>query len=278
MPIPPPIDAVPQLYELDRRLLDLLRALTPEDWNAQTVARLWKVRDAAAHLLDGNIRILSLLRDQHHLEAPEIRSYEDLVAYLNGLNASWVQAMRRVSPQMLIQLHELTGPQFCDYYASLDPWVDAAFSVAWAGEQVSQNWFHIAREYTEKFLHQQQIRDATGRPGILTQELFGLYLDIQMRGLPHTFRATEAPAGTRVRVRITGGGIRLAWDLLRQEAHWALVPVQDHAPDAELQLPPDPAWKLFSKSLRPADVMDQAVLLGEERLARQAMELVAVMA
>jgi hypothetical protein len=42
----------------------------------------------------------------------------------------------------------------------LDP--DAAgLAAAWAGETDSRNWFDVAREYTEKWHHQQQLRDAT---------------------------------------------------------------------------------------------------------------------
>ena len=41
----------------------------------------------------------------------------------------------------------------------------AIFSVAWAGESESENWFDVARDYTERWHHQQQIRDAVGRPG-----------------------------------------------------------------------------------------------------------------
>jgi Mycothiol maleylpyruvate isomerase N-terminal domain len=44
-------------------LVDLLESLPVEKWARQTVARLWNVKDVAAHLLDGNIRILSMLRD-----------------------------------------------------------------------------------------------------------------------------------------------------------------------------------------------------------------------
>ena len=47
---------------LDQKLIELLKSLSPEDWNKQTVAKLWTVRDIAAHLLDGNLRTLSLSR------------------------------------------------------------------------------------------------------------------------------------------------------------------------------------------------------------------------
>ena len=54
------------LPELDRKLLDLLKNLPAADWDKPTIAKLWTVKDVAAHLLDGNIRSLSILRDKHY--------------------------------------------------------------------------------------------------------------------------------------------------------------------------------------------------------------------
>ena len=41
--------------------------------------------------------------------------------------------------------------QFLKHLQALKPFDKAIFSVAWAGQDESENWFHIAREYTEKF-------------------------------------------------------------------------------------------------------------------------------
>jgi hypothetical protein len=65
---------------------------------------------------------------------------------------------------------EQSGKAYCDYLKSLDPFDKAVFSVAWAGEDESKNWFHIAREYTEKWHHQQQIRLAVGEEQTLLKE------------------------------------------------------------------------------------------------------------
>lgn len=67
-------DFITKLRTLDQMLFDLLRSLTPEEWQAQTVAKRWKVKDVVAHLLDGNIRILSQLRDEYQGENPSIHS------------------------------------------------------------------------------------------------------------------------------------------------------------------------------------------------------------
>src|SRR6478609_8705373 len=116
-----PVNIVHLLPVLDDKLIELLRLLTPAQWQQQTIARKWKVKDVVAHLLDGNIRSLSMLRDTYYDHSPNINSYQNLLDYLNGLNAEWVTAMKRVSPTMLVLLHEATGKAYCNYYASLDP-------------------------------------------------------------------------------------------------------------------------------------------------------------
>lgn len=96
------------LFEtLDKLLIELLNDLNPEDWKKSTVASLWTVKDVASHLLDGNLRALSLARDGFMGDPPQaVNSYEELLSYLNKLNADWVQACKRISPAILIQLLE----------------------------------------------------------------------------------------------------------------------------------------------------------------------------
>lgn len=273
----PPIDVVDLLLVLDRKLMELLRSLTAEEWHAQTVAKLWKVKDVAAHLLDGNIRILSMLRDGYSGEQASIQSYQDLVDFLNGLNADWVKAMKRVSPTMLILLHEITGPLYCQYYKSLDPFGKAGFAVDWAGESESKNWMHIAREYTEKFLHQQQIRDAVNQPALMTREFFFPFIHIFMQALPHTFRHTTAPVETVVKVTVTSdaGG---SWFLKRTEKNWRLSEENTPPATTEVKIAPDIAWKLFSKSIRPEHIRHEIEISGDQALGEVALSMVSVMA
>jgi hypothetical protein len=73
--------------------------------------------------------------------------------------------------------------------ATLNPDDKSEFSVAWAGENESKNWFHIAREYTEKWHHQQQIRLAVGsEQELLKEKWYFPYLDTSVRALPHNYR------------------------------------------------------------------------------------------
>jgi hypothetical protein len=273
----PHIDLVHLLPELDDLLLECLSALTPEQWNLQTVAKKWKAKDAVAHLLDGNIRTLSMLRDNYYGESFSGSSYEDLLQYLNQLNADWVTAMKRVSPAMLLLLHQCTGKPYCDYYASLDPFGKAGFAVNWAGENESKNWMHIAREYTEKWLHQQQIRFAIGDSTLLQYKYYHPFLQTIMLALPYTFRDTDAREDTIVSVHIAGeaGGY---WSLEKQNDGWRLSETKKDGPHAEVIIPQEIAWPLFSKSWRPDDVMDRITIIGDQQLAHKVLSMISFMA
>lgn len=264
---------------LDENLLEMLRSLQQKDWELQTIAPCWKVKDVAAHLLDGNIRSLSMLRDHYFEEKPDnIHSYADLVEYLNRLNADWVNAMKRVSPKVLTELLEITGKEYNSLIRTKDPLEKAVFSVSWAGESESQNWFHIAREYTEKYHHQQQIRLAVGKEEVLyKRELYFPYLDTSMRALPHHFRNVAAVEGEVIQVIITGesGG---DWFLYPNENDWILVTKCDLIPAYTITIAPEIAWRLFTKGIRREDAESFVAISGNKSYGNRIFDMLAVMA
>src|SRR5690349_21273013 len=81
-----PILCAHLIRRVDEELIDLLRSLAASEWDIQTIAPLWKVRDVAAHLLDTVLRKLSLVRDSCYVEALEIRSPHDVSNLVNRLN------------------------------------------------------------------------------------------------------------------------------------------------------------------------------------------------
>ena len=141
-----PVFLLDRFVRLHTELMSLLRNLSPADWSRPTACALWSVKDIAAHLLDSSIRRLSFGRDglQSAPDTP-ISSYADLVSYLNRLNAEWVTACRRLSPQNLMDFLDFTAAQVHVFFESLDPYAPALFPGAWAGEDVSPNWFDIGR-------------------------------------------------------------------------------------------------------------------------------------
>src|ERR1700716_1821631 len=99
-----PFECAHLLRTVDEKLIDLLSALAPSEWELQTVAPLWKVRDVAAHLLDTALRKLSLVRDSCCVETTDIRSHQDVITSVNRLNREGVAVYRRLSPQVLIEM------------------------------------------------------------------------------------------------------------------------------------------------------------------------------
>jgi uncharacterized protein (TIGR03083 family) len=273
-----PVFLAHRFAALHPELISLLRGLEQSDWNRPTACAEWSVKDIAAHLLDGNVRRLSFQRDGFRPPTDDpIQAYPELVAYLNRLNAEWVRAARRLSPELLVHLLDLTGPQVADFFLSLDPFGAALFSVAWAGEDTSLNWFDIAREYTERWLHQQQIREAVGAPGLTGREWLHPVLDVFLRALPFSFRPLERGAGCAVGIEIQGdaGG---DWTLRRSAREWELLAGSLPCPDASVRLSQDTAWRLLSKGLRADEARERVSILGDSDLGNAFLRTLSVMA
>jgi uncharacterized protein (TIGR03083 family) len=265
--------------QIHDELLSLLKSLSDDDWSKPTAARQWAVKDVAAHLLDGDIRRLSYQRDRAPMVPPgaPIENYRDLVDFLNQLNADWVRAARRISPRLLIEFLEVAGAQVCELFQSLDPFAPALFGVAWAGEQESQNWFDIAREYTEKWHHQQQIRDAVGAPPLTGRKWLFPVLDTFLRGLPHTYRETQAEDGSSVVFIITGvaGGI---WTLRHEVGAWKLYTGESDDAVCRVRMDQDTAWRLLTKGLSQDEAAARVEFSGDDRLGKPILGMLAVMA
>jgi uncharacterized protein (TIGR03083 family) len=261
--------------KVDGMLLDLLRSLEPEDWEKQTVSPKWKVKDVAAHLLDTPLRGVSIGRDHYLPPAPKIDSPAALAAYIDRLNAEGVAVYRRLSPAVLISLMETACKQLAEYHAARDPYATAPYGVSWAGEEKSANWFDTAREYTERWHHQQQIRLAVNRAGILTRELYYPVLDCFMRALPFTYRQVSATPGTAIRVTVSGecGG---SWNLYRGEESWVLTEDQRSQSAAEITIPQEIAWRVFTKGVDRASALSQVKTSGDAALAGRVLSMVSI--
>ena len=192
------------------------------------------------------------------------------------MNREGVTIFRRLSPSVLISLMSLACRESAAFHESLDPFAPAVFAVSWAGQEHSLNWFDTARELTERWHHQQQIRHATARPGIMTPELYHPVLDCFLRGLPHAFRRVDAPPGTIVRVEVTGasGGV---WHIEKMPSAWQLVSPA-HRWDARIVVPQEIAWRVFTKGIPRPEAESQVHVEGNRDLALHVLDLTAIVA
>jgi uncharacterized protein (TIGR03083 family) len=262
---PDTILVVDRFAPLRAKLLTLLHGLSEAEWASPTAAPRWSTKDVTAHLLGGDIGILSRERDAYCPPGPAFRTYSELVELVNRLNEEWVVAVRRMSPQLLCELLAFSGPAVEKYFSSLDPNALGG-PVSWAGPDPVPVWFDIAREFSERWHHQQQIRDATGRPPLYEPYYLSPVLDTFVRALPHHFRQTVASPGTTVRFEISGeaGGV---WFMNRIDQTWALALEPTAEPATEVVLTQDAAWRLFTKGMDREEIRSRAVIQGDASLA-----------
>jgi uncharacterized protein (TIGR03083 family) len=227
-------------------LLTLLRGLSPEDWQRQTVAPRWRVRDVAAHLLDGDLRKIAVYRDSHFLSVDKPPVTDAEVAQLvNGLNATGVAYAARLSPRLLVDLLAVTGGWVAEVIEALPPHGPSIFPVSWAGESESENWMDTGREYTERWHHQMQIRDAVGAPPVLLEPQWMMpFLDLSVRALPYAYRSVQADAGAAVVFHVTGATTS-AWTLVRDSSAWRIGSGAETNPAATVRIAADDAWRLL---------------------------------
>jgi uncharacterized protein (TIGR03083 family) len=271
-----PILVVDRFPPLRLRLIELLSSLSDDDWALGTIAPLWSVKDIASHLLGGDLGILSRLRDRFGPKTMRIKSHSDLVELINRLNSEWITAGRRLSPRVLCDMLAFTGPQVEAYFDSLDCFATGQ-PVSWAGPDPAPVWLDIAREFTERWHHQQQIRDATSRPPLYDPYFLGPALDAFVRALPYSYRNTAAAIGTVIEFQISGeaGG---SWFLRRSADRWELVLDGDCEPAAQIAIPQDAAWRLFTKGMDGVQARSLSTIDGDSNLASPLFATVAVIA
>ena len=310
--IGPPID-VRRMFPVERdELLTLLGSLTEADWLAPTVCPGWTVHDLTAHIVHDYLRRLSAGRDGWSAGWTPVPDAE-LAPVLNRANDEFVATARGLSPRVLIALLAGFGPQLDEYWSTIDP--DATgVSVSWAvPDAPAPAWLDVAREYTELWVHQQQIRSAVGRPGADSRPLTYPVIDTFLRALPQALADAD---GASVTVRVTAP-VDDAWTARRGDGGWFLrrgelpppdgrqpeaggapeadgateangVPEADGAPeaggateadgvpDARLELSPETLWQVATRGLTPAEALERTAVTGDTALATSALHLVSI--
>jgi len=272
---PRPVMVADLFAEILDGLLELLSGLEASDWEESTVCTGWTVKDVALHLLGVEISNLSSRRDGHR-QGASVDSWAELVVLINSWNAEWVRVARRISPPLLIDLLQITGRQMNDYFHTLDPY-QTGDPVSWVGPQPAPVWLDLAREFTERWHHQQHIRDATCQPGFKEPRFLAPVLATFARAMPRTFAAVTASKGTVATLTITGnsGG---RWSVMREQDGWELFSGSTAGPTAEMILDEDSAWRLFTRGLTADQARARAVLKGDPVLGLQVLKMVSIIA
>jgi len=262
-----------------KQLLELFSELEPEEWEQPTICPGWTVKDIGLHLLGDDVGYLSGARD--HFSNPlfrntDLREWKSLVKHINDANESWVKATARISPKLLADLLERTGQQFYEYMQSLDlTAMDGV--VSWAGPDPAPVWLDVAREYTERWLHQQQIRDAVQKPGLKEKAFFHPVLATFVRALPHTYRDI-AVADTTVLKFVVTGEAGAVWYLVGEANRWSLFQDVALPPVTVVTMDQETFWRLFTKGMNKEPARARIAIEGDQPLGEKLLETVSILA
>lgn len=262
-------------------LLDLLATLTPDQWSLPTVCDGWSVHDVVLHLLWVDISNLSRRRDRYfgriQDDPGDLSNMPTLIAFVNDLNNNWVRGARRMSPQLAQSLLRLTGDEWSEWVSTVDI-TATGDPVAWAGPDRAPVWLDIAREFTERWIHQQQIRDVVGAPGATDPQFVRPVLSTFAMALPHALRNVEIQPGGIARLTITGEGGG-TWLAQRSASAWEFGNAESHAETmASVELDEETAWKLFTRGLSPSQGAALAVMSGHPQIVEAILNMVTVLA
>ncbi|PKO05777.1 MAG: hypothetical protein CVU41_10165 [Chloroflexi bacterium HGW-Chloroflexi-3] len=271
------IQVVDLFPALSKELISVLKSLKSSNWEQLTICSPWSVKDVAAHLLGGNFgRLWYHPAEKIKLENQN-QNFDQLVKIINQNNELWVKAAKRISPELLIELLQLTDQYLYVYFKKLNPYETAGITVAWASNHLPPNWLDIAREFTEKWLHQQHIREAVDLPLLTDKKWLTPVLDTFMLALPFSYRFVEREVGTSISIQITGEAGK-TWTLVRDQFDWQLFIGHDTQAVTSIQLDQNTAWRLFTKAVSKENASKSIKISGDIELGEKIFQVVSIMA
>ena len=246
-----PVDVRPLMVRERAELLALLELLDDDRWAQPTACPGWSVKDVCLHILDGDLGWLSRGRDDDRSGLLPIGDdYRMFVDALNEKNERWVRGAGGLSHRVIRDLLRMVGAQVDEYFATI-PLAERS-RVEWVGPEATPKWFDLARDFTERWVHQQQIRDAVREPGLDGAEWVGPVVRTFVWSLPRAYREVMAAEGTVVALRVDGPGGG-EWSLRRIDGEWSLDEGASTAPEALVTMSSSAAWRLFTGALRESD-------------------------
>jgi hypothetical protein len=135
--------------------------------------------------------------------------------------------------------------------------------VSWASDGPTPAWLNVCRDFTERWVHQQQIRDAVNREGLKEADWLSSVLRTFIWCLPHHYRHIKAPIGNLLGVNIEGPGGG-QWTLQAGTDGWELSEGGRKQTTASVRISSELAWRLFTGALPEPKMVHRS---GDERLS-----------
>ena len=259
---------VAALGEVWASLDDLLSGLSDDEWHAHSPLEGWDVQDNVAHII-GTEEMLS------GVPAPVIMIDRGARLHVRNdigeFNEQWIEAIRPMHPPMVLErFREITGERLAALGAmSQDEWDAESFTPA--GKDTYGRFMQI--RVFDCWLHEQDIRDAIGRPGHESGLAVDVTLDEMATALGFVVgKKAGAQPGDRVTFALTDGGA-IVREFHVEVVDRAMVVDRLHLPaTVVLTMPVGVMTRRCAGRVGPDELRDQIVIDGDEDLAERILQ------
>jgi uncharacterized protein (TIGR03083 family) len=191
--------AVAVLDEQFDAVVALAEGLAPEEWDLPTACPRWSVKDNLVHVIGVEAMLLGR-------PTPEVTLPEDLPHVRNDLgrvNEQWIESYRgRSTTDVLADLREVIAERRAAL-AGMDQADFDAESFTPAGPDSYGRFMRV--RVMDMWMHEQDVRQAVGRPGHEDGLAPQAALDEMTAALGYVVgKRAGAPPGSRVRFELTG--------------------------------------------------------------------------
>jgi uncharacterized protein (TIGR03083 family) len=254
---------VAALGEVWASLCELLGDLTDDQWQLPSPLPGWSVQDNVSHIVGTE----AMLAGEPGPDVAIDREANDHVRNdIGAFNEQWVEALRVVPPgEVLRRCRELTSARLATLeQMSIEEWNAESFTPA--GRDTFGRFMQI--RVFDCWLHEQDIRDAVGRPGHETGLAVEVVLDEMATALGFVVgKKAGASAGQSVTFALTDGGAVVRELHVEVGDRAAVVPALSGAATVKLTMPIGVMTRRCAGRVGPDDLLDQVVIDGDLALA-----------
>jgi uncharacterized protein (TIGR03083 family) len=256
------------LGEVWTSLSELLGELTDDEWRLPSPLPGWSVQDNVAHIVGTE----AMLAGEPGPGIEIDREANDHVRNdIGAFNEQWVESLRAVPPsEVLTRFRDLTKDRLATLEAmSDDEWNAESFTPA--GKDTFGRFMQI--RVFDCWLHEQDIRDAVGRPGHQTGLAVEVVLDEMATALGFVVgKKAGATAGQSVTFALTDGGAVVRELHVEVGERAAVVPALSGPATVTLTMPIGVMTRRCAGRVGVDELLDQIAIDGEPDLASRILD------
>jgi len=259
---------VAALTEVWASLSDLLGALSPDEWQVASPLPGWSVQDNVSHIVGTE----AMLAGQ---PGPDVAVDRDLNQHvrndIGAFNEQWVASLRTVPPaDVLAQFRQLTAERLDTLGAMSDEdWNAESFTPA--GKDTFGRFMQI--RVFDCWLHEQDIRDALGRPGHETGLAVEVVLEEMSTALGFVVaKKAGAVSGQSATFALTDGGALVREIHVEVGERATVVPTLAAPATVVLTMPVGVMTRRCAGRVGADELLDQVVIDGDLALAARILE------